>query len=101
MLLLLPSKAGEPGAEEHGSGRAGPCAVERPADLAGTQLKLAGTVAAGLLDFFTVPSQWIECTARPNEQSANKLDSTSHTTNCTRDEVRDAAAHQSCKGHQQ
>lgn len=36
MLLLLPGKAGEPGAKEHGSGRARPCAVERPADLAGT-----------------------------------------------------------------
>ena len=33
--------------------------------------------------------------------TSNKLDASSHATNCTRDEVRDAASHESCEGHQQ
>lgn len=36
LLLLLPCETGQPGAEQHGSCRPGPCAVIRPADLAGT-----------------------------------------------------------------
>lgn len=36
MLLLLPGKTGQPGAQQHGGRRPGPRAVIRPANLTGT-----------------------------------------------------------------
>lgn len=42
------------------------------------------------------------CTHTPQKLklTSNKLDTSSHTANCTWDEVRDAAAHESCECHQ-